>query len=448
MNITVVGTGYVGLVTGACFAEMGNTVTCVDVDSKKIADLLEGIIPIYEPGLETVVNENRKAGRLRFTTSLAEAMEESSLYFIAVGTPPGEDGSADLRHVLAVAEDIGRLLNKDGIIVNKSTVPVGTAARVADVVQAQLNARGVAHDFDVVSNPEFLKEGAAVEDFMRPDRIIIGVESERARQTMTALYHSFSLNHDKLMFMGVRDAELTKYAANAMLATKISFMNEMANLAERMGVDIENVRKGIGSDTRIGYSFIYAGCGYGGSCFPKDVKALVHMGDQFGFDTRILRAVEERNAAQKNRLFEKLTERFGEDLSGRVIGVWGLAFKPGTDDMREATSVTLINALINAGADVRAYDPVAMDEARKHFAEELFSNERIILCDHQYDALLGADAMVLVTEWKPFRQPDFNAMKKLLKQPVIIDGRNQYDPLSLKQQGFDYAGIGRELVQA
>lgn len=448
MNITVVGTGYVGLVTGACFAEMGNTVTCVDVDSKKIADLLEGIIPIYEPGLETVVNENRKAGRLRFTTSLAEAMEESSLYFIAVGTPPGEDGSADLRHVLAVAEDIGRLLNKDGIIVNKSTVPVGTAARVADVVQAQLNARGVAHDFDVVSNPEFLKEGAAVEDFMRPDRIIIGVESERARQTMTALYHSFSLNHDKLIFMGVRDAELTKYAANAMLATKISFMNEMANLAERMGVDIENVRKGIGSDTRIGYSFIYAGCGYGGSCFPKDVKALVHMGDQFGFDTRILRAVEERNAAQKNRLFEKLTERFGEDLSGRVIGVWGLAFKPGTDDMREATSVTLINALINAGADVRAYDPVAMDEARKHFAEELFSNERIILCDHQYDALLGADAMVLVTEWKPFRQPDFNAMKKLLKQPVIIDGRNQYDPLSLKQQGFDYAGIGRELVQA
>lgn len=448
MNITVVGTGYVGLVTGACFAEMGNTVTCVDVDSKKIADLLEGIIPIYEPGLETVVNENRKAGRLRFTTSLAEAMEESSLYFIAVGTPPGEDGSADLRHVLAVAEDIGRHLNKDGIIVNKSTVPVGTAARVADVVQAQLNARGVAHDFDVVSNPEFLKEGAAVEDFMRPDRIIIGVESERARQTMTALYHSFSLNHDKLIFMGVRDAELTKYAANAMLATKISFMNEMANLAERMGVDIENVRKGIGSDTRIGYSFIYAGCGYGGSCFPKDVKALVHMGDQFGFDTRILRAVEERNAAQKNRLFEKLTERFGEDLSGRVIGVWGLAFKPGTDDMREATSVTLINALINAGADVRAYDPVAMDEARKHFAEELFSNERIILCDHQYDALLGADAMVLVTEWKPFRQPDFNAMKKLLKQPVIIDGRNQYDPLSLKQQGFDYAGIGRELVQA
>lgn len=448
MNITVVGTGYVGLVTGACFAEMGNTVTCVDVDSKKIADLLEGIIPIYEPGLEAVVNENRKAGRLRFTTSLAEAMEESSLYFIAVGTPPGEDGSADLRHVLAVAEDIGRHLNKDGIIVNKSTVPVGTAARVADVVRAQLDARGVTHEFDVVSNPEFLKEGAAVEDFMRPDRIIIGVESERARQAMAALYHSFSLNHDKLIFMGVRDAELTKYAANAMLATKISFMNEMANLAERMGVDIENVRKGIGSDTRIGYSFIYAGCGYGGSCFPKDVKALVHMGDQFGFDTRILRAVEERNAAQKNRLFEKLTERFGEDLSGRVIGVWGLAFKPGTDDMREATSVTLINALINAGANVRAYDPVAMDEASKHFAEELFSNERIILCDHQYDALLGADAMVLVTEWKPFRQPDFNAMKKLLKQPVIIDGRNQYDPLSLKQQGFDYAGIGRELVQA
>lgn len=448
MNITVVGTGYVGLVTGACFAEMGNTVTCVDVDSTKIAALEEGIIPIYEPGLEAIVQENQKAGRLRFTHSLEEAMEESALYFIAVGTPPGEDGSADLSHVLDVAAEIGRNLSQDAIVVNKSTVPVGTAAKVQAVISEQLNARGVAFGFDVVSNPEFLKEGAAVEDFMRPDRIIIGVESERARQVMADLYHTFSRNHDKLMFMGVRDAELTKYAANAMLATKISFMNEMANLAERMGVDIENVRKGIGSDSRIGYSFIYPGCGYGGSCFPKDVKALMRMGEEYDFETRILRAVEDRNQAQKHRLFEKLTERFGNDLSGRVIGVWGLAFKPGTDDMREASSIPLINQLTAAGAVVRAYDPVAMEEAPNHFAAELFEQGRIILCDHQYDALADADAMVLVTEWKPFRQPDFNAMKKLLKQPVIIDGRNQYDPYSLKVQGFDYSGIGRDFGDA
>jgi len=448
VNITVVGTGYVGLVTGACFAEMGNTVTCVDVDSTKIAALEEGIIPIYEPGLEAIVQENQKAGRLRFTHSLEEAMEESALYFIAVGTPPGEDGSADLSHVLDVAAEIGRHLSQDAIVVNKSTVPVGTAAKVQAVITEQLNARGVAFGFDVVSNPEFLKEGAAVEDFMRPDRIIIGVESERARQVMADLYHTFSRNHDKLMFMGVRDAELTKYAANAMLATKISFMNEMANLAERMGVDIENVRKGIGSDSRIGYSFIYPGCGYGGSCFPKDVKALMRMGEEYDFETRILRAVEDRNQAQKHRLFEKLTERFGNDLSGRVIGVWGLAFKPGTDDMREASSIPLINQLTAAGAVVRAYDPVAMEEAPNHFAAELFELGRIILCDHQYDALADADAMVLVTEWKPFRQPDFNAMKKLLKQPVIIDGRNQYDPYSLKVQGFDYSGIGRDFGDA
>lgn len=448
MNITVVGTGYVGLVTGACFAEMGNTVTCVDVDSTKVADLENGVIPIYEPGLESIVQENQKAGRLRFTSSLEEAMEESALYFIAVGTPPGEDGSADLSHVLDVAADIGKFLGQDAIVVNKSTVPVGTAAKVKAVIADQLQQRGVDFTFDVVSNPEFLKEGAAVEDFMRPDRIIIGVESERARLVMADLYHTFSRNHDKLMFMGVRDAELTKYAANAMLATKISFMNEMANLAERMGVDIENVRKGIGSDSRIGYSFIYPGCGYGGSCFPKDVKALMRMGEEYDFQTRILRAVEDRNEAQKHRLFEKLVERFGSDLSGRVIGVWGLAFKPGTDDMREASSIPLINQLVEAGAVVRAYDPVAMEEARAHFAAELFDGGKITLCDHQYDALADADAMVLVTEWKPFRQPDFNAMKKLLKQPVIIDGRNQYDPYSLKIQGFDYSGIGRDFGDA
>jgi len=445
LNITVVGTGYVGLVTGACFAEMGNIVTCVDVDSKKIADLREGVIPIYEPGLEAIVSENSKAGRLKYTTSLAEAMQDSSLYFIAVGTPPGEDGSADLSHVLAVAEEAGRHLAEKAIIVNKSTVPVGTASRVTQVIQAELDKRGVNIEFEVVSNPEFLKEGAAIEDFMRPDRIVVGVESEYARSVMSELYQGFSRNHDKLMFMGVRDAELTKYAANAMLATKISFMNEVANLAERMGVDIENVRKGIGSDSRIGYSFIYPGCGYGGSCFPKDVKALMHMGEEYGFETGVLRAVEERNASQKRRLFEKLVDRFGSDMTGRTIGVWGLAFKPGTDDMREASSIPLINALTAAGARVRAYDPVAMDEAKRHFAGHLFTDGSITLCNHQYDALADADAMVLVTEWKPFRQPDFNAIRKLLKQPVIIDGRNQYDPKSLRAQGFDYSGIGRDL---
>ncbi len=445
MNITVVGTGYVGLVTGACFAEMGNSVTCVDTDEAKVHQLKEGIIPIYEPGLEAIARENSKAGRLLFNTSLSQAMQQSALYFIAVGTPPGENGSADLTYVLDVAREIGRNLQGYAIVVNKSTVPVGTAEKVRDAIRAELNARGAEIEFDVVSNPEFLKEGAAIDDFMRPDRIIIGVDSDRAREQMAELYHSFSRNHDKLMFMGIRDAELTKYAANAMLATKISFMNEVANLAERMGVDIENVRKGIGSDSRIGYSFIYPGCGYGGSCFPKDVQALIHMGDEFNFDTRILRAVEDRNQAQKQRLFEKLQQRFGEDMSGRTIGVWGLAFKPGTDDMREASSVALINRLVAAGAVVRAYDPVAMDEARRWFAPKLFEQGQIVFCDHQYDALADADAMVLVTEWKPFRQPDFNAMKKLLKHPIIIDGRNQYDPYALKAQGFDYAGIGRDL---
>lgn len=444
MNITVAGTGYVGLVTGACFAEMGNTVTCVDVDENKVATLSAGEIPIYEPGLDAIVQNNNKAGRLSFTTSLSSAMQESSLYFIAVGTPPGEDGSADLRYVLDVAREIGRNLSGYAVIVNKSTVPVGTADKVRACIQAELDERGVSTDFDVVSNPEFLKEGAAIDDFMRPDRIVVGVESRRAREVMADLYQGFSRNHDKLMFMGVRDAELTKYAANAMLATKISFMNEIANLAERMGVDIEQVRKGIGSDSRIGYSFIYPGCGYGGSCFPKDVKALMRMGDEFGYRTDVLHSVEERNNAQKQRLFEKLVERFGEDMSGRTIGVWGLAFKPGTDDMREASSIELINHLIGAGAKVRAYDPVAMDEARLHFPDTVFSEGQLILCEHQYDALADADAMVLVTEWKPFRQPDFNAIKKLLKQPVIIDGRNQYDPYNLKSQGFDYAGIGRD----
>ncbi len=447
MNITVVGTGYVGLVTGACFAEMGNSVACVDIDQDKVERLRQGDIPIYEPGLEAIVANNSKAGRLTFTSELSTAMADAQLHFIAVGTPPGEDGSADLTHVLQVAEEIGRHLNGYAIVVNKSTVPVGTADQVRQVIDEQLRVRGRTDvQFDVVSNPEFLKEGAAIEDFMRPDRIVVGVESDHARQIMAELYQSFSRNHDKVMFMGVRDAELTKYAANAMLATKISFMNEIANLAERMGVDIEQVRKGIGSDSRIGYSFIYPGCGYGGSCFPKDVKALIRMGEAFDYSTDVLNAVEARNVAQKRRLFEKLAERLGSELNGATIGIWGLAFKPGTDDMREASSIELINALVAAGAKVRAYDPVAMDEATRYFPAEWLENGTMTLCAHQYDALMDADAMVLVTEWKPFRQPDFNAMRKLLKRPIIIDGRNQYDPHSLKQQGFDYTGIGRDIA--
>ncbi|GGY41523.1 UDP-glucose 6-dehydrogenase [Bacterioplanes sanyensis] len=447
MNITVVGTGYVGLVTGACFAEMGNSVACVDIDQDKVERLRQGDIPIYEPGLDAIVANNSKAGRLTFTSELSAAMADAQLHFIAVGTPPGEDGSADLTHVLQVAEEIGRHLNGYAVVVNKSTVPVGTADQVRQVIEEQLRARGRSDvQFDVVSNPEFLKEGAAIEDFMRPDRIVVGVESDHARQIMAELYQSFSRNHDKVMFMGVRDAELTKYAANAMLATKISFMNEIANLAERMGVDIEQVRKGIGSDSRIGYSFIYPGCGYGGSCFPKDVKALIRMGEAFDYSTDVLNAVEARNVAQKRRLFEKLAERLGSELNGATIGIWGLAFKPGTDDMREASSIELINALVAAGAKVRAYDPVAMDEATRYFPAEWLENGTMTLCAHQYDALMDADAMVLVTEWKPFRQPDFNAMRKLLKRPIIIDGRNQYDPHSLKQQGFDYTGIGRDIA--
>ncbi|MFP6846814.1 MULTISPECIES: UDP-glucose dehydrogenase family protein [Thalassolituus] len=443
MNITVIGTGYVGLVTGACFAEMGNIVACVDVDVEKIRLLESGRIPIYEPGLEQIVQNNRLAGRLNFTTDLTSAMTSSDVYIIAVGTPQDDDGSADLQQVLDVAKDIGRNLNQRAVVINKSTVPVGTADSVRAVIAEQLAARNLSLEFDVVSNPEFLKEGAAVEDFMRPDRIILGVESDYAKEVMSDLYHTFSRNHDKLMFMGVRDAELTKYAATAMLATKISFMNEMANLAERMGVDIENVRKGIGSDSRIGYSYIYPGSGYGGSCVPKDVKALMRMGDEFGYPTQILKSVEACNQAQKQRLFEKLTERFGAEFSGRTIAIWGLAFKPGTDDMREASSLVLINQLVAAGAKVRAYDPVAMDEAKRHFPSSYFQDGCVTLCEHQYDALTDADALVLVTEWKPFRQPDFNAIKKLLKHPIIIDGRNQYDPKSLCRQGFDYSGIGR-----
>lgn len=443
MNLTVVGTGYVGLVSGTCFAEMGNQVTCVDVDAGKVEKLKNGIIPIYEPGLEPMVKSNHMEGRLQFSTSLPEAMATSNVYFIAVGTPPGEDGSADLKYVLAVAKEIGENLNDYAVIVDKSTVPVGTADKVKTAIQAEIDKRGVDVKFDVVSNPEFLKEGAAIEDFMKPDRIVVGVESEAAQKLMAELYAPFSRNHDKVMYMGVRDAELTKYAANAMLATRISFMNELANLAERMDVDIEQVRRGIGSDPRIGYSFIYPGCGYGGSCFPKDVQALVRMGDEYGFETEVLKSVESRNYAQKNRLFEKVTQKFGDDLSGHHFGVWGLAFKPGTDDMREATSIVLIKALIEAGATVSAYDPVAQETAKVEFPAGYFESGKLVFSQHQYDALQNASAMLLVTEWKPFRQPDFDAMKRLMKGSVIFDGRNQYEPAHAEEYGFEYYGIGR-----
>jgi UDPglucose 6-dehydrogenase len=443
MRLTVIGTGYVGLVTGACFAEMGNTVTCVDVDEKKITDLKQGILPIYEPGLDDIVKANYEAGRLQFSTSLAEAMNNSNVYFIAVGTPPGEDGSADLKYVLAVAREIGENLNKYSVIVDKSTVPVGTAEKVEQVIAEQLKLRNVSIDFDVISNPEFLKEGAAIDDFMRPDRIIVGVKNERARELMQELYAPFNRNHQRVLFMGVRDAEMTKYAANAMLATKISFMNEIANLCERMSVDVENVRVGIGSDNRIGYSFIYPGCGYGGSCFPKDVKALIHMARHNDFEPQVLQSVEERNERQKHRLFEKIVKRFGTQLKGYKFGVWGLAFKPGTDDMREAPALVLLQHLISAGATVQAYDPIAMSNAKHILPKSWFENGHFVPAEHQYDALRDADAMVLVTEWKPFRHPDFNAMKRLMKQLIVFDGRNQYDPRQMRAEGIEYSGIGR-----
>lgn len=438
MNITVVGTGYVGLVTGACFAEMGNAVTCIGTDNEVITRLNDGQSPVFEPGLDAMIQNNSKAGRLSFSTSLTQ---NSDVYIIALDALAGENQQETVLHWAA---SIAAVLGNYALIVNKSAAAVGTTDQIQQVVEETLAGRGVSVEFDVVSNPEFLKEGVAIDDFMRPDRIVVGVENQRARNAMSELYQSFSRNHDKLMFMGVRDAEMTKYAASAMLATKISFMNEIANLAESVGVDIEQVRKGIGSDSRIGYSYIYPGCGYGGSFVPQDVQTLIRMGQENGCETGILNSIETRNNHQKQRLFEKLKQRFGDDMTGRTIGVWGLAFKPGTDDMREASSIELINSLLDAGAKIRAYDPVAMDVAKLHFPDTVFSEQRIVLCEHQYDALADADAMVLVTEWKPFRQPDFNAIKKLLKQPVIIDGRNQYDPYSLKAQGFDYSGIGRD----
>ncbi len=443
MNLCVIGTGYVGLVTGTCFAEMGNTVICVDKDAGKIAALERGVIPIFEPGLEPLVMRNVREGRLRFALSPATAVQQATIFFIAVGTPPHEDGSADLSHVLAAARELAGHLTGYALVVTKSTVPVGTADRVRQVINEELQRRGLAVEFDVVSNPEFLKEGDAVNDFMRPDRVIIGSDSGRATAMLRELYAPFMRNHERILVMGVRDAELTKYAANAMLATKISFINEIANLCERLGVDVENVRLGIGSDARIGYSFIYPGCGYGGSCFPKDVQSLIHSAEMAGGEVDLLRAVEKRNAAQKQRLFGKIAARFGDDLNGRTFALWGLAFKPGTDDLREAPALVLLQQLLAAGARVAAHDPVAMPAARNMVPAQWLENGQLTFADNPYDALREADALVLVTEWKPFRHPDFAAIQRLLKQPVVFDGRNQYDPRNMELQGFEYYGMGR-----
>ncbi len=443
MKLTVVGTGYVGLVSGACFAEMGNQVYCVDIDQEKIEGLKKGKLPIYEPGLDALVGSNYAEGRLQFTSSLSESMDDCQLYFIAVGTPPGEDGSADLQYVLAVAKEIGSLLTDYAVIINKSTVPVGTADKVREAVQQELDQRGLDLEFDVVSNPEFLKEGAAIDDFMKPDRIVVGTNSPRARDLMHQLYAPFNRNHERTIYMGVRDAEMTKYAANSMLATKISFINEMAGLCELMGVDVENVRRGIGSDSRIGFSFIYPGCGYGGSCFPKDVQALIRMAEQVDFEPQVLQSVERRNQFQKGWFGRQIRRHFGADLSGLTFGVWGLAFKPGTDDMREASAKVLLADLMAAGARVLAYDPVAMEAAARELPKQWFASGQLRLVDHQYQALEGADAMLLVTEWKPFRIPDLDAMRRIMKQPMIFDGRNQYDPELIRGAGFGYVGVGR-----
>ncbi|HXI78613.1 MAG TPA: UDP-glucose/GDP-mannose dehydrogenase family protein [Steroidobacteraceae bacterium] len=438
MRITIFGSGYVGLVTGACLADAGNHVVCVDVDERKTAMLQQGQMPIHEPGLDAVVKRNFDAGRLRFTTSAAEGVKHGQFQLIAVGTPPDEDGSADLRYVLAVARSIGEHMSEYKVVITKSTVPVGTADKVREAVKSSLAARKADVEFDTVSNPEFLKEGAAIADFMRPDRVIVGTDSARATEMMRALYEPFTHNRDRMIVMDVRSAELTKYAANAMLATKISFMNELANLAEHFGADIEDVRLGIGSDPRIGYAFIYPGAGYGGSCFPKDVQALKRSADEVGYDASILTAVESVNNRQKHVLFSKIKAHFG-DLRGKTIGLWGLAFKPNTDDMREAASRVLMEALWAAGAKVRAYDPVAMPECLRIYGER----SDLVLCKSSPEVLEGADALAIVTEWREFRSPDFDAIKATLRTPAIFDGRNIYDPGRMARAGFSYYAIGR-----
>jgi UDPglucose 6-dehydrogenase len=439
MNVTIVGTGYVGLVTGACLADAGNTVFCLDLDENKIAQLNAGRIPIYEPGLEAIVKRNRDANRLRFSVNVAESVAHAEVQIIAVGTPPGEDGSADLQHVLAAARSIGRHMQFPKVVVTKSTVPVGTADKVKAAIDEELEKRKASLGVAVVSNPEFLKEGAAVNDFMRPERVIIGSLDVHAISLLRQLYAPFQRNHERIMVMGVRSAELTKYAANSMLATRISFMNEIANLAEAIGADIEEVRRGIGSDSRIGYHFLYPGVGYGGSCFAKDVKALQKSASQAGRPLRVLAAVDQVNEAQKRVLGDKIRTRFGKILSGRRFALWGLAFKPNTDDMREAPSLTLIDDLIGAGASVRAYDPAARDEAKKIFADET----RVEIVESPLAALDGADALAIVTEWQEFRSPDFAAIKARLKTPAIFDGRNLYDPAVVAANGIEYYSIGR-----
>lgn len=437
MNIAIVGTGYVGLVTGTCFAETGVNVTCVDVNAEKIENLQKGIIPIYEPGLEDMVQRNVNAGRLHFTTALENCLDNVDIVFSAVGTPPDEDGSADLSYVLAVAKTIGANMKKYTLVVTKSTVPVGTAHKVKDTIQAELDKRGVSIEFDVASNPEFLKEGNAIDDFMSPDRVVVGVESERAKKLMTKLYKPFMMLNSRVIFMDIPSAEMTKYAANSMLATRISFMNDIANLCELVGADVNMVRDGIGSDSRIGRKFLYPGCGYGGSCFPKDVKALIKTAEQNGYPMRVLKAVEEVNETQKSLLFEKLEKIFNGDLEGKTIALWGLAFKPGTDDMREAPALVLTEKLRKAGCVVRAYDPAAMGESKRRIGDTIF-----YACD-MYDALLDADALMLVTEWKEFRLPAWGVVKKTMKQPVILDGRNIYDAKELQDLGFVYRCIGK-----
>ena len=439
MNIAIVGSGYVGLVSGACFAEMGNKVICVDTDQTKIQKLKEGIVPIYEPGLEQMVQKNVKNKNLLFTTQLEEAIRDAEIVFIAVGTPMGEDGAADLQYVLAVARSIGKTMNKKLIVVDKSTVPVGTADQVKATIQSELDKRGENIEFHVVSNPEFLKEGVAINDFMKPDRVVIGADSDDAIELMKQLYSPFFRTHDRFITMDIRSAEMTKYAANAMLATKISFMNEIANICERVGADANKVRLGIGSDQRIGYSFIYPGAGYGGACFPKDVKALQKMAEENGYKANLIEAVENVNDAQKLVIAHKIVKRFGEDLTGYTFGLWGLAFKPGTDDMREAPAIYVVKELEKRGANVKVYDPKAMEEAKAFYLKGV---KKITYCNSKYEVLQGADALILLTEWKEFRSPDFNEIQTQLKSPIIFDGRNQYNAFHLEDNGFEYYQIG------
>lgn len=438
MKIAIVGTGYVGLVSGTCFAEMGLDITCVDIDKQKIEGLNRGVVPIYEPGLDELIRRNVEAGRLHFTTDLCDCLDAVQVVFSAVGTPPDEDGSADLRYVLDVARTFGRNIKKYTVLVTKSTVPVGTAQKVKAVIEEELAARGEAIPFDVASNPEFLKEGAAIKDFMSPDRVVVGVESQRAKDLMTKLYRPFLINNFRVLFMDIPSAEMTKYAANAMLATRISFMNDIANLCDRVGADVDMVRKGIGSDSRIGNKFLYPGCGYGGSCFPKDVKALAHTARENGYTMQVIEAVERVNEQQKSIVFEKLQRLLGEDLRGRRIAVWGLAFKPETDDMREAPALVVIDRLLEAGAEVRAYDPVAMPECRRRIGEAC-----VHFAQTMYEAIEGADALILLTEWKEFRMPDWPRLRKAMRGDVLVDGRNIYDKQEVAAAGFRYAAIGK-----